>query len=163
MKFKTIPYSFIAVTALVSGCANQQDVVLLENQDDKSLEQLIHTTRDMQRQWGVTSRLSSLKVEDENPTLDISRLEESMRRVVAFPGGYQGTLEDLVVEMSSLSGYDYIKPAGRPPVRGIPVLFDEEYRTIGEYIYDAGIQSGSRATVVMDMKSHSFQIIYTGY
>lgn len=86
-----------------------------------------------------------------------------MRRVVAFPGGYQGTLEDLVVEMSSLSGYDYVKSAGRPPVRGIPVLFDEEYRAIGEYIYDAGIQAGSRATVVMDMKAKTFQVIYTGY
>lgn len=155
----------VSVVSGFVGCANQpqQKAIMLENANDKSFELLVNSARDIQRQWGVTSRLSSIKTSEEKQTLDVKRLDDSLRRVIAFPGGYAGTLENLILELSSLSAYDYLKPAGNKPVRGIPIIFNEEYRTIGEYIYDAGIQAGSRATVVLDMKNKTLQIIYEGF
>lgn len=149
----------------ISACSSSKtkNAVMLENNDDESFHSLVNTTRDIQRRWGVTSRLSSIKYRDEKQALDIRKLDPSLARVLAFPGGYQGELDALAREMASLSGYDYLKPAGRKPVRGVPVVFDEDYRTIGEYLYDAGIQAGSRATLVMDMKSKTIQVIYEAF
>ena len=157
--FLALPAAFL----IVSACAHQQpDWVTLENSDDELKEQLLHSAQDIQRRWGVTSRLSSLKFQDHTPTLEVSRLDPSLRRMVAFPGGFQGELENFIAETASMSGYDYQAPSGRAPVRGIPIVFDEQYRTLGEYVYDAGIQAGSRATVVMDMQAKVLHIIYEG-
>lgn len=148
---------------LLAACATKQEAITINDTNEALLEDLVHATRDMQRQWGVTNRLASLSYSGEKQTLDISRLEQSMRRVYAFPGGYQGSLENLIYEIARLSGYDYIAPAGRKPVRTIPVRFTEEYRHLAEYVYDAGVQAGSRATVVLDMKNHTLQVIYQGF
>lgn len=155
----------MALVCGVTACSTskRQNAVMLENADDESFQNLVNSTTDIQRRWGVTDRLSSIKFKDRKQTLDVQRLDASLSRVMAFPGGYQGEIENLVRKLASLSGYDYIKPAGNKPVRGIPIVFIEEYRTIGEYVYDAGIQAGSRGTVVMDMKSKTLQIIYEGF
>jgi|TARA_R100001039_G_C1845504_1_gene105833 hypothetical protein len=155
--------AFAVFTLALTACATKKEAVLIENTDDALLDDLVHTARDMQRQWGVTSRLTSVSFAEEKQTLDVSRLEESMRRVYAFPGGYQGSLENLTFEIARLSGYDYLPPAGRKPVRTIPIVFNEEYRHLAEYVYDAGIQAGSRATVVLDMRNHTLQVIYQGF
>lgn len=164
MKSKTLTISLV-IAALLSGCSNSkhQKAVMLENANDESFQNLVNSTRDIQRRWGVTSRLSSIKFKEKKQNLDVRKLDSSLSRVLAFPGGYQNDIEALVLHMASLSGYDYLKPAGNKPVRGIPIVFDEEYRTIGEYIYDAGVQAGSRGTVVMDMKNKTLQVIYEGF
>lgn len=161
---KHIKFLVIApLAAAMMGCASTNDSIVLEDAGDAQLEALVHATRDIQRRWGVTSRLSSLKFKDSPPVLDVSRLDDSMRRVMAFPGGYQGTLENMLVELASLSGYDYLQPAGKKPIRGIPIVFDEEYRTLAEYIYDAGVQAGSRAKVTLDMGNKTIQVAYAGF
>lgn len=160
---KLVTCCLCAVAIMGCSTSKKKNAVMLDSSDDESFHSLVNTTRDIQRRWGVTSRLSSIKYRDEKQVLDIRRLDPSLSRVLAFPGGYQGDLENLAREMASLSGYDYFKAAGRKPVRGIPIVFDEDYRTIGEYLYDAGVQAGSRATVVMDMKSKTIQVIYEGF
>jgi len=154
----------LVMATVTTGCASkQQKAVMLENANDESFQNLVNSTRDIQRRWGVTSRLSSIKFKEKKQTLDVRRLDSSLSRVLAFPGGYANDIENLVLQLASLSGYDYLKPAGNKPVRGIPVTFGEEYRTIGEYLYDAGVQAGSRGTVIMDMKNKTLQIIYEGF
>jgi hypothetical protein len=157
-------FACLILAGAMTGCASkQQKAVMLENANDESFQNLVNSTRDIQRRWGVTSRLSSIKFKEKKQTLDVRKLDASLSRVLAFPGGYANDIENFVLQMASLSGYDYIKPAGSKPVRGIPVTFVEEYRTIGEYVYDAGQQAGSRGTVVMDMKNKTLQIIYEGF
>ncbi|MDQ2077514.1 DotD/TraH family lipoprotein [Marinimicrobium sp. ABcell2] len=163
MKTTIARIAVVSCALSLAACATKKEAVLIDDANDALLEELVHATRDMQRQWGVTSRLTSLSFAEEKQTLDVSRLEQSMRRVYAFPGGYQGSLENLIFEVARLSGYDYLAPAGRKPVRAIPIRFTEEYRYLAEYVYDAGIQAGSRATVVLDMKNHTLQVIYQGF
>lgn len=155
-------YLAIPAITLLTACATKNPP---ETPHDASLRKLEHATRDIQQQWGVTARLSTLKFKDDVPGLDISKIEvdDPLRKVIIFPGGYQGTLSKLLEELASVTGYQYFAPAGKRPLEDVPVVFGEQYRTIAEYVYDAGIQAGNRATVVLDVKSKSFQITYTGY
>lgn len=155
ISYCSLPLAVLAVS--LTGCANNQP------EHDAMMEKLEHHTRDIQQRWGVTSKLSSLKHGENSDTLDVDRLDDAMRRVVNFPGGYQGELTQLIEELATLAQYRYLAPAGQAPMQGIPVVFGDHYRTLGEYIYDAGWQAGARATVVLDLKSKTLQVLYTGY
>ena len=154
--------------SILSACASQPKPAPSEGMDeyaekDKVLRHLVNATRDIQRQWGAVNRLTELRSGNSEPVLELSRTEPTLRRVFSFPSGYQGTLENLVQSIASTSGYKYLPPMGKKPIRGVDVIFGEEMRTMAEYLFDAGRQAGDRADVVIDMKSQTLQISYTGF
>jgi hypothetical protein len=132
-------------------------------EDDKVLRHLIHSARDIQRQWGGINQLTELRTGTEAPILELSRTDPSLKRVFSFPSGFQGTLDNLVKVIAQTSGYNFLPSLGKKPIRGVDIIFVEEMRTLAEYLFDAGVQAGDRADVVIDMKSQTLQIVYKGY
>ena len=178
MSLKATPYLLSMTVVALSGCmtgttkevpeANNQSInyassIESRSDEDATLRHLVSATRDIQRQWGQVNRLTELRSGNTSPVLELSRTEPTLRRVFSYPGGYQGTLEMLVQSIASTSGYKYLAPVGRKPIRGVDVIFGEEMRTLAEYLHDAGLQSGDRADLVIDMRSQTLQIEYTGY
>ncbi|MFT6909030.1 MAG: hypothetical protein ACJAS1_005737 [Oleiphilaceae bacterium] len=133
------------------------------SQDEKVLNHLTHAARNAQRQWGNLNSLTELRTGNKAPVLELTRVDPSLKRVFQFPDGFQGTLEQLVTEIASVSGYEYLAPQGKRPLRGVPVIFVQEFRTLAEYLWDGGQQAGDRADVVIDMKSETLHVIYSGF
>jgi len=154
----------LAALLSVTGCqSNMPKGYAIDEKHDKSMEKLTSAVRDIQQQWNTSSRVSVLHTGNPPQHLKIEQLETSLKRIVSFPGGYDGKLDAFVKYIASVSGYDYLPPSGKKTIRPIPVIFREEHRSLGEYLYSAGVQAGKRALLVVDMKSKTLAITYTGY
>lgn len=167
MLMKSMPI-ILVVAASLQGCASSSDKEDATSPnpyevDDRVLQHLVHTTRDVQRQWGSVNRLTELRSGNDVPVLELTRTEQTLKRMFSFPGGFQGDLELAVTTVAAASGYNYLPPIGKKPVRGVPIIFGEEMRTLAEYLFDAGVRAGDRADVVIDMKSRTLQVVYQGF
>jgi hypothetical protein len=142
----------------------QEELTLDDYKENrKVLRHLIHTSRDVQRQWGAINQLTELRTGITAPVLELTRTDPSLKRVFSFPSGYQGTLDKLVKTIAQTSGYDFLPSLGKKPIRGVDVIFVEEMRSLAEYLFDGGVQAGNRADVVIDMQEQTLQIVYTGF
>lgn len=152
----------VAVAVLVGGCASAKPASYADKKSE-TLRSLMDHTREIQTHWGVTSRLTALQSGHSKQVIDLNRLSPSLKRVYQFPGGYEGKLSTVVKQLTLLSGFDYLTPSGKKPVGDIPVIFLNDYRTVGEFIWGAGEQAGTRATVHVDMINSAVQISYAGF
>lgn len=155
----------LTMAAVALASCSTSDVKVLNDTRDLSTDDLyretIKQTRAIQRTVGVTSQLSSL-AHGEKPVLELERLNPSLRRVRRFPGGYEGLLDSLLRSLAMESGYRFLPPAGKKPIGGTPIVIADDFMTVGEMIFDAGMQAGSCALVVVDEVNTTIQVIYNG-
>lgn len=152
------------VVAGVAGCAGQKPVEQAAvATSDPALMQLVSAASRVNARTAVTDQILTerYKIEEEDQ-LPVEGLPAGLQRVVSFPGGEQLELDVVIKELCRLSGVRYLHPQGVKPLTPIYAMYDDQLRTVGEFIADAGRQATYRADVVLNLNVSpvTVQILY---
>lgn len=83
-----------------------------------------------------------------------------MERSVSFPGGsWTGPIEGLVEKLAGMSGYSMLMTGRKPPVPVI-VSVAASGNPVAHVLYDAGVQAGKDADIIVRAKSRVVELRY---
>lgn len=158
MKIKTIPA--VVLLTFVCGCAMspQKEEKSASPQNDQALSMLQKTARSIEQslsQLAEAEQYEKMKQKPNEPR--IYKQIPGMETVVTMP--WQGTLEQAVIKLGGFSGYD-VKFMGKPPVIPILVQIGRDPATVSDHMRNLGIQSGSRADLIVDPRQKIIEVRY---
>ncbi|SIQ98528.1 hypothetical protein [Marinobacterium stanieri] len=142
---------------VLSGCAanTPEPAPVSSNMlydSDPALQQLVSVAQAVHSRDAIHDSVLTQKYQiEEEQQLSVQALPADMRRIISFPGGQQLPLETVLKHLAQAGGMSYLSPQGIRPLSNIYVFFDDQLRTVGEYVADAGRQAGYRADVVLDL------------
>ncbi|WP_370238606.1 hypothetical protein [Neptunomonas phycophila] len=168
MFLRATPSLILVVSTLLGGCATQQQQLPASTgfglaESDPAILQLVSMANNVNARTAINDQILTSRYHiEEEERLPINNLPANLKRIISFPGGQQLELDTVLKELCRLGGVSYQFPQGRKPLTGIYVLFDDQLRTVGEYVADAARQAGFRADVVLDLSANPItaQIIY---
>lgn len=149
----------VAMSLGITGCGFQTQKSVSDSNDpategDPAMQQLVSIARSIQSQDSISDALNTRRYNlDTAPNLPERRMPMDLRRIISFPGGQQFPLETAIKILSKKGHLSYLPPQGHKPLAGIYVFFDDQLRTVGDYISDAATQAGYRADVVLDLSA----------
>lgn len=155
MKIKML--STAVMLSLISGCASQPKVEAPARQD-QALTMLQRSAQSIQQslsQLAEAEQYEKMRQKPNEPR--ISKQIPGMEAIVTMP--WNGTIEQAVSKLASFSGYE-VKFMGRPPVLPILVQIGREPATVSDHLRNIGIQSGTRADIVVDPKQRVVEVRY---
>lgn len=158
MKIKTIP--IVTILAFICGCAMnpQKEEKSASQQPDQAMSMLQKTARSIEQsltQLAEAEQYEKMKQKPNEPR--IYKQIPGMEAVVTMP--WQGTLEQAVNKLAGFSGYE-VKFMGKPPVLPILVQIGRDPATVSDHMRNIGIQSGSRADLIVDPKQKIIEVRY---
>lgn len=157
----------MGMAVVLAGCASNNQVkdskVGALAESDPAMLQLVSIANNLNVRTAINDDILTARYGiEEEARLPLRDLPLDLQRIISFPGGQQLELDTALKELARLGNVDYLHPQGRKPLTGVYVLFDDQLRTVGEYIADAARQAGYRADVVLDLSARpaSVQILY---
>jgi len=152
-------------SAILAGCSSNQKVVTqieyLEDPALKSLKEM--TSRQIQQMSDIAAIESRKYTEEFGGSYHIpynTGYIPAMERYVDLGEYWGGSVESLLSELATLSGYAFPPPSGVKPANPVPVVVKTKDRRIIDIISDAGRQLGSTALVDVKAKDRVILLQY---
>ena len=153
--------ALLMYVAVAAGCAAQSNMTQSNESEmapiverDPAMLQLVSIAQNIHTRTAINDQILTKRygIEDE-AQLPIRSMPMDLQRIISFPGGQQLELNAAIKELARVGSLSYLHPQGTKPLSGIYVVFDDQLRTVGEYIADAARQAGFRADVVLDLSA----------
>lgn len=160
----------VSIVLVASGCSSsitksggRQPFV---TSSDPAMMQLASVAQNLHERTAVHDQILTERYQiKEEARIPLDHLPATLRQLKSYSGGTQLPLETVLKELALEAGLTYFHPIGKKPIADIPIIFDDQIRTVAEFIADAGRQSGFRADVVFDVTAEprpTIQVVYKG-